>query len=1137
MNSKHLFLVVLALAISFSTTKVGAQSLTTGSISGVVTDPSNALIRDAQVTLKDNSKGTKQETKTNSSGLYEFVLLAPSSYTVTVSAAGFQVVNRTANVVLGQATILNIQMTVGAADMTITVTEVAPLIQTDNGNLVSTINETQVSQIPNPGNDLTYPVETTPGAVMNTSSGYGNFSAFGMPATSNLFTLNGMDDNDPFFNLNIAGSTGLMLGINEVQEVSVVGNGYSGQYGGLAGSNINYITRSGGNAYHGRAIYFWNGRTMNANSWFNNASGTPRSFVNANQWGADIGGPVLKNKLFWYFNTEGLRLVIPTSALAVLPSPQFQTATIANIDSIFGPTSASDAFYKEMFSLYSGAPGASRAVNGSPGDPFGCGAFSAAGFGPTGGPGGTAGLPCAVNFRSTISNKSHDYLVAGRVDYNIGNNDRIFGRVQSDHGLYAAATDVINPLFNSQSPGSGYQGQLLETHVFGGGGVNQLILSAQWYGAVFTAPNLSAALAAFPTSVSFGNSDVSFSSLALNDVGEPNGLNVTQFQASDDFSKTIRSHTIKFGGKFRRNDATDFDYLLVSTRIGVIVPLSLAAFYNGGVDPATGTPTLLDQAFSAHTEHAIATYTVGGYIEDEWRITPNFSTTLALRLDHPSNPVCQDRCFAHAVAPFPSLDHTATIPYNRTIVEGGKQALTGLTNLEVQPRLSFAWQPQMFGLHNTVIRGGIGIFFDQFPAVVVDLFASNPPLLNHFLVGFMPDNLAPGQTCGGSPCNLFADAAGANSAFVSSFNSGAPPNTSGAVPKLFTSEKFTHAPQYQKWSLAVEQGFGQNTSLSISYVGNHGIHETVGNNSVNAFAPGGFGDLPVTAPDLRFGHSTQGQNIAVSNYHGMIISFTRRFASGLIQANYAWSHALDEVSNGGVNGFVVPFFGGPINPSFLNPEDPENLHKFNYGSADYDVRHSFKLNYVWELPLRRLRFGHGPVALLKGWQVSGTLLDRSGLPFTPYDAGTTGTLAGTNYGGTVFANYAGGGSGKNCFSTFGVGQPNINNCLDPAKFSTSPTGFGNIRRNSFRGPGYFSSDFTIMKNTKIPGLEPAQFGIGAQFFNVFNHPNFDTPVGNVSSSLFGQITRTVYGSTTILGSGLGADASPRLIQLKVQLTF
>ncbi|MBV9625888.1 MAG: hypothetical protein JOZ14_18115 [Acidobacteria bacterium] len=577
---------------------------------------------------------------------------------------------------------------------------------------------------------------------------------------------------------------------------------------------------------------------------------------------------------------------------------------------------------------------------------------------------------------------------------------------------------------------------------------------------------------------------------------------------------------------------SDFDF--ASTKIGVIIPLSLAAFYNGGVDPATGTPTLLDQAFPAHTEQAIATYTVGGYIEDQWRITPHFSTTLALRLDHPSNPVCQRRCFAHAVAPFLSLDHNATIPYNRTIVQGGKRALTGLTNLEVQPRVSFAWQPHILGVHNTVMRGGTGIFYDQYPINVVDDFASNPPLLNHFLVGFTGNNLAPGQMCGGSLCNLFADAAAANSAFVSSFNSSAPPNTSGAVPGLFTSDKFTHAPQYQKWSLAGEQGFGQNMSLSISYVGNHGIHEAVGNNSVNAFSSRGFGDLPASAPDPRFGPSTQVQSIGVSNYNGMIVSFTRRFASGLIQANYAWSHALDEVS--GVLQFAA-FFGGGPNTSFLNPEDPNNLRKFNYGSADYDVRHSFKLNYLWELPLWRLTFGHGPLALLKGWQAAGTLLDRSGLPFTPYDAGTTGTLSGTNYGGTVFANYTGNGTGTNCFRTFGVGQPHINNCLDPAKYSPSPAGFGDIHRNSFRGPGYFSSDFAIMKNTKIPGWEAAQFGIGAQFFNVFNHPNFDMPVGNVSSSLFGQITRTVSGPTTVFGGLLGADASPRVIQLKIQLSF
>ena len=153
-----------------------------------------------------------------------------------------------------------------------------------------------------------------PGTVSNTSGGgLGNFSSFGMGADTNLFTINGMDDNDVFDNLNNTGATNLMLGNNEVQEVSVVGNAYSAAYGGLSGAQINIVTRGGTNEFHGRATYYWNGRAMNANSYFNNAFDTPRSFVNANQWGADIGGPLIKNKVFWYFNTEGLYLVVPTS--------------------------------------------------------------------------------------------------------------------------------------------------------------------------------------------------------------------------------------------------------------------------------------------------------------------------------------------------------------------------------------------------------------------------------------------------------------------------------------------------------------------------------------------------------------------------------------------------------------------------------------------------------------------------------------------------------------------------------------------------------------------------------------------------------------------------------------------------------
>src|SRR4029077_8456644 len=189
----------------------------------------------------------------------------------------------------------------------------------------------QVSNVPNPGNDLSAIAQLAPGVIVNSQGGFGNVEAFGMPATSNLFTMNGMDDNDPFLNLNNSGATNLLLGSNEVQEADVVTNGYSSAYGTFAGIDVNYITKSGGNEFHGNAVYFWNGRAMNANDWFNKANGQPRAFDNANQWAASIGGPIKKDKLFFFLNTEGLRVLIPVPTNIFVPTVPFETALVQNL--------------------------------------------------------------------------------------------------------------------------------------------------------------------------------------------------------------------------------------------------------------------------------------------------------------------------------------------------------------------------------------------------------------------------------------------------------------------------------------------------------------------------------------------------------------------------------------------------------------------------------------------------------------------------------------------------------------------------------------------------------------------------------------------------------------------------------------
>src|SRR5437870_2179355 len=330
-RSSFFSVLLLFLSLSFSN-ELNAQTTTSGGLSGVVTDPSNALVPNAEVEIKNNAKGTVQSTKTDREGVYRFFFLAPGRYMLTVTHGGFRQESRAVTVLLGPQVSVNVRLEIAKASTTVTVTEEAPLIQAQNGDFSTTMNQKQIGEVPNPGNDLTYIAQTAPGVVMNTDGGNGNFSSLGMPGTSNLFTMNGMNDNDNGQGTNLVSSLLLLLGQNQIQEATVVNIGYSGQFGGGAGANINYITKSGGNEFHGNAQYYWNGRVLNANDWFLNALDQPRPFEIANQWAGSLGGPIKKDKLFFFFNTEGLRLLLPQNFYVTIPSPQFEAATIANID-------------------------------------------------------------------------------------------------------------------------------------------------------------------------------------------------------------------------------------------------------------------------------------------------------------------------------------------------------------------------------------------------------------------------------------------------------------------------------------------------------------------------------------------------------------------------------------------------------------------------------------------------------------------------------------------------------------------------------------------------------------------------------------------------------------------------------------
>jgi len=1163
-------LLSVLLVAALPANKLNAQTTTSGGLTGVVTDQSSAVIPNADVEIKDNAKGTTQSTKTDREGVYRFFFLAPERYTLTVTHAGFRRESRMANVLLGPPVTVNVTLELVTERTTVNVTGEAPLIQSENGDVSTTMNQQQVAEVPNPGGDITYLAQVAPGAVMSTDlSGLANFSILGMPGTSNLFFLDGMSENDNGLNINLAGSLNMLLGLNQIQEATIVSTGYSGQFGGAAGANINFITKSGSNQFHGNAQYYWNGRALNANNWFNNAEGQGRPFDIANQWAGSWGGPIQKGKLFFFFDSESARLLLSQNFQVVIPSSQFESFAIANIDSKFGSTSASDAFYKKIFALYNAAQGATSAVAGSLTDLLGCTGFrdKITGLGLT--------VPCAAHFFTTRGQPTSDTLTSGRVDWNANSNDRAFLRVQYDFGHNAIVVDPISPVFDAFGHHPWWQGQFMEAHTFGSSAASQFLAGGYYFAPIFQVQNPSQTLSAFPNYLSF-NASNTFTNLG-DPLAFPGGRPTTQYQISEDGVKTWGNQKFGFGANFERIYWTT---LVDTNLIGVLTPQTLDAFYQGGVDPGvlTGTDpnpdfTQLLQGFTSHPSQRISFYSLGLYGQDEWHARSDLTLTLALRAEHRSDPVCKQRCFARLAGNFSSISHDPGEPYNRAVLADRKQAFAETDSILWSPRFSFAWQP--FGVsRNTVVRGGIGIFYDPVSGNHTGTLSSNPPLLNSYSV--FGDNLVPGERT-----SLFTDAAASNAAFLNGFASGETlaqirKTFSSFYPPGFTPPGFTNpatqmrAPQYQRWNLELQQAFGARTSMRVGYFGNHGIRELVQNPNANAY---GFGSLPAglcTSPpvppctDPRFTGVTQLTTNGVSNYNGMVTSFQHRFSrwtQGFFQVNYTYSQAFDEVSNGGLYTFT---YGGSI-----YPQDPNNL-RGSYGPAEYDVRHSLNANYQWEVPVKAALGGHGPDFLVTGWQISGTIFARTGFPYTVIDNAEGMALNAQNFFGTIYAvPVAPIGPGASC----GAGAaypPALHPCQPPQFFvqtdgSTTPnpnalflqsgceSGFnkGSLGpypsclnrpavsfvqgRNRFRGPGYFNSDLTIMKNTKL--REKATLGIGFQFFNFLNHPNFGFPDNNSSDQSFGQIFYLEQSPTSIVGSGIGGDAAPRMIQLRVQLQF
>jgi hypothetical protein len=1150
----------LRLAVSFIAlllllpTLVSAQSVITGGLTGIVTDPSGSVIAGAAVSLRNQSTSEVLSATTGPTGAYQFTLLKPGIYVVSVSLTGFKQVSETVEVLLGQTALANVKLEVGATSETITVTERGALLQTEDANISSNFDTNQIQNIPNPGGDITYVAQTAPGITMNnaTGGGYGNFSAFGLPGTSNLFTVNGNDYNDPFLNLNNSGSSNLLLGGNELQEVAVVSNGYTGQYGRQAGAQIDYSTKSGGNTFHGDAVYNWTGRALTANDPLNKATelnqGSPntRPFENNNQWAANIGGPIKKDKAYFFVNTEGIRYIFGSIENVSVPTPAFESFVQGNVPG----DAATQAFYKNVFSLYNGAPGVGNAKPNA----SSCPGFVTA-------PGSTGGA-CTENFTESVSSGNKEWLLSGRVDYNLGENDKIFGRVKFDRGVQPTYTDPINPTFNNSSIQPQDEGQLNYTHIFTPTVVNNFIFSDLYYQAVFGNLNPASALGLFPGNLEF-LVDGALTPLGTGS-GNPNGFaasfqtpqgrHVEQWQLVDDLSVTRGNHNFKMGVNFKRADISD--YTAAENTQYPEVDVTLFGFANDQVAPAgcsTGVGGQLGCGsvlynFASRIEQPVALYSVGFYFQDEYRVNSKLKLTMTLRADRNSGGICQSSCASLPVTSFNDSAHGETIPYDESFVTGNKTIIPGIEKVVFEPRLGLAWSP--IG-QNTVIRGGVGLFTDLYPGGLLSLFDTNFPQVNLFNVptgSVAFDLAAPGSTAfPGSGVNLVTEC---NGAFLSNYNSGGSLTTGGSsgggyagaaqpfggclnaqgalsVPNLNDVSRNFQNPKYVEWNLEVQHTFGARTVVSANYVGNHGYDGIVLNPTLNGF---GFGNLPATALDPRVGRVDYLYSGAVSNYNGVTFSIQEKEWHGLSgRFNYTFSHALDELSN-------VPEEPFSQITSILTQVNPYNLHA-QYASGDNDARHQISGSYIYQLPFKsEQRLVN---AAIGGWMVAGTMFYRTGFPFSIIDGGATAGLAGNNLGGT---------------SSFGatiLAQPlpvftqrNFSNgracvlaaCFASADFVQPSTDFmGDVGRNAFRGPGFLGGDLSVKKNFAV--TERMTFQIGLSAYNWFNHANYGSPYPNTNAPFFGKVAFMQFTPTSPYGAFAAAATDQRIAQVTGKFIF
>jgi hypothetical protein len=1099
--------VIVILGASQARAQVSGATL-----SGTVTDPSGAAIVGARVSITNTATNVTRDATTDSAGYYSAPNLLPGPYEVTVSAPGFSATKESnLTLTVGAQQVLNVSLKIGEANQTVLVTEAAPVVQLGSSALSAEVEGTTVRELPLNGRDWASLATLQPGVAQvrahptgtQASRGLGlQMTISGNRPTQNSFRLDGGIVND-YSNAGPGSVLGQNLGVDAIEEFSVLTSNYSAEYGFTSGGVINAITRSGTNTFHGSAFDFLRNDKLDAANFFANSAGQHKPPLRQNQFGGSGGWRILKDRLFLFGDYEGVRQSIGRvngNAPSLTISQAVRAGRVTNLSNGQVSTVPIDPIIQKFLGLYPVANG----------------------------PGNGAGENANVgqyNWTAVQSTKENFYTF--RADEKISDKDSVFVTYVRDPSSFT------NPVAFSEAKYtiSAYRSAIIaeETHLFGPAVANTVRAALNRTNGItnhFDDPaNTINPLADDPSLAMFqGSSYYRAPAINLSSTGitmMPGGRHaLTQqdiwsqmFQLYDDAFVTRGNHGMKFG----------FAYLPVQNNIIAINGINGNATFtsalqtpqvkadctnaNGSINASCGSLVnfLTNQPRTAappadlarSNKHYLRDKVFGGYIQDDWRIRPGLTLNLGLRYEMSTK----------------VSEKYGEVGYLRSIY-GPSTDLTNYfytrnpTTKNFEPRLGFAWDP----FHNgkTAIRGSVGLF-DVLPLPYeLQLYAATT---------------APFTTTRGTvgPPNTPVPAQGI-------WPYGIPPLAVNATPQqrvwgfVDTTIKRNYIYQY---NFNIQRQLTPSTTFTVGYAGSHGIHNPFldeGGNSVlpanfqkptpagvgyywpipYTLGPGGAGNAALMNPNIGIIRSIMWQSR--SYYNALQLKLDKRVSHGFqFQGSYTWSKSIDDTS------------GSAAADTFTNEWNAPPFYDLalNRGLSGFNVSRNLVINGLWNSPTLKSLGGVGN-RVLGGWQLGLIAALADGIPVTPSIGMDGSDLLGEIYTTINPPQFLASSTCKTAADAVNVGNPNYylnTTCLglvpqtavntpfcDVARANalgvpgTCPNIRGNLGRNSIIGPGLVNFDFSMVKNNYIPKISEAfNIQFRAEFFNVFNRANFAPP--------------------------------------------